>query len=355
MKVYIKNRKRKEGQFQFYMHQFVESAIINGIKPKNDLLFDVAFWLNSLKVRLVHLRNNKEKRRTSNSIPDVNGSSFLRKLAKLLYPLLNKKTKKKAIIVASTGNTFFRNSFPFFYHYEIIPILWDVWPSTWESLYKDLIYFDCKIVFVTVEAVGRKISSDLNIPVYWIPEGIDLNDYKKGESLLDRPIEIYELGRQKKEYHSVLENLFQLGIIKKYCKNTYSESGTLQKLAFETTSELIEGLAKTKILVSFPLIDTHPDKAGGLETLTQRYWEAMLSRCLMVGRAPEELIKFIGYDPVINIDWHKPGEQLECLLNHISDYQELVDKNYKVALEKASWNARIITLIEVLKRENYDL
>ena len=31
------------------------------------------------------------------------------------------------------------------------------------------------------------------------------------------------------------------------------------------------------MMVCFPQCDTNPMKAGNLETLTQRYWEAMLS------------------------------------------------------------------------------
>ena len=45
-----------------------------------------------------------------------------------------------------------------------------------------------------------------------------------------------------------------------------------------------------------------PELAGDIETLTQRYWECMLSRIVMLGHAPQELIDLIGYNPVIEID-----------------------------------------------------
>ena len=59
-------------------------------------------------------------------------------------------------------------------------------------------------------------------------------------------------------------------------------------------------MSKIKIVVSFPQNITNPKKAGDIETLTQRYWESMLSRNIIVGQAPEELIELIGYNPVIN-------------------------------------------------------
>lgn len=37
-----------------------------------------------------------------------------------------------------------------------------------------------------------------------------------------------------------------------------------------------------------------PEIAGDIETLTQRYWECMFSRMVMVGHAPQELLTLSG-------------------------------------------------------------
>ena len=81
----------------------------------------------------------------------------------------------------------------------------------------------------------------------------------------------------------------------------------------------------------------------------------MLSRCIIVGRAPGELIELIGYDPVINVDWKNPEKQMEMILNNLEEYQALVDRNYAVALEKAPWSSRIADLIKILNDEGYTL
>ena len=359
MKVYIKDRKRKQGQFQFYMQQFVESAIAGGFTPKGTVMFDVLFRINSTMAGFSRICSSlcsaKGKAESKVSVPVVgqNGGGTFRRLALMLYPYLGKKRKKKAIIVTSRGEALFKNAFPFFYTYEIVPMLWDVWPDSWESLYRELKFFECKTVFVTVKAMAEKISRELDIQAYWLPEGIDPTGYGNEAELHDRPIEVYELGRQKRDYHAVLEELHRKGIVKQYCRNIYNDEGGLQKLAFPTADALLNSLQKIKIIVSFPQVDTHPQKAGGLDTLTQRYWEAMLSRCLIVGRAPGELIELIGYDPVVNVNWQEPEKQLEYILGNISDYQELVDRNYAVALEKAPWSRRIETLIEIVKARGY--
>lgn len=101
MKVYIKNRKRKKGQFQFYMHQFVEAAIRRNIVAKGDIVFDVAFKMKAasacvsrLRSLLIKKRRGADATNTNSAIP-VDGGNSLRKIAMLLYPWLNKKTSGK--------------------------------------------------------------------------------------------------------------------------------------------------------------------------------------------------------------------------------------------------------------------
>ena len=46
---------------------------------------------------------------------------------------------------------------------------------------------------------------------------------------------------------------------------------------------------------------------------------------------------------------------MEIILSNITDYQELVDRNYAVALQKAPWSSRIVDLVEILNGEGYVL
>lgn len=356
MKVYVKVRKRKRGQFQFYMQQFVEAAMAAGFICRGAFVFDMLYGLKSAMVGFSYVCSLFRGKAVESKVISgmrQNGDGMFRKLALAFYPCWGGKRKKKAIIVTSRGEALFENAFPFFYNYEIIPMLWDVWPDCWESLYRDLRLFECKTVFVTVKAMAEKISHDLDIQAYWLPEGIDPDGYEKGAALCDRPMELYELGRQKREYHVVLEELHRKGVVKSYHRNIHDAEGKLVDLAFPTTEALLDGLRKVKVVVSFPQMDTHPQRAGELDTLTQRYWEAMLSGCLIIGRAPGELVELIGYNPVVDVNWKEPEKQLEYILGNISDYQELVDRNYVIAMEKAPWDRRIRTLIEILKRRGY--
>ena len=94
---------------------------------------------------------------------------------------------------------------------------------------------------------------------------------------------------------------------------------------------------------------------GDIETLTQRYWECMFSRMVMVGHAPQELVDFIGYNPIIELRDDISAEALiRDVLEHVEDYQALVDKNRETAARNGSWNMRMKWLMEEWKR-NYDV
>jgi hypothetical protein len=127
-KVFIKNRLRRKYQFQFYMHQFVEQCIDYGFIAKNEYYLLEPYHIKGLFIRLAKLffKNN----------------------------IRNRNKKRNAIIVTANGSTLFRESFPYFYSYEIIPMLWDVWPGKWDILYKDTelsqvnIHSSCGIKFI---------------------------------------------------------------------------------------------------------------------------------------------------------------------------------------------------------------
>lgn len=95
-----------------------------------------------------------------------------------------------------------------------------------------------------------------------------------------------------------------------------------------------------------------PEIAGDIETLTQRYWECMFSRMVMVGHAPQELIDFIGYNPVIEFsDKISAEEQIADVIEHIEDYQTLVDKNHETAERLGSWNVRMAWLMGEIEKD----
>lgn len=311
--IHIKERQLKQGDFLFYMHQFIEAGKNAGFNPL---------------------------------APTSSPKYLFRRVMPFILCIMNAmqfyRLRKKILIVSSRGDGILEASYPHYLSYHIIPMLWDTWPKEQDWLFKDLRRLRCPLVLVSSRQMAIRIERELNIKSLWVPEGIDIRGFNKGNDLSTRPTDVFELGRQHHQYHIALETALTKNFIKSWKGNVYGKDGSLHKLACANTEELKETLALSKIVVCFPKIDTAPySESGNIETLTQRYWEAMLSRCLIVGRAPAELTDLLGYYPVVDVDWNNPTEQLRNILSNISDYQWLVDKNLEAAKRLAPWDSRM--------------
>ena len=231
--------------------------------------------------------------------------------------------------------------FPFGYTYDIVPVLWDTWPRYHNRIILSFKRHHVKIAFFTQRIVAEKMQSLLpDTECRWLPEGINAAAYSKGDLLSVRSTDVLEFGRVNTAYHAAI-SARRGGVMFRLPKDG---------LLFKDFDSLKQGLASSRIVINFPRCDTNPEMAGGIETLTQRYWECMLSRTLMVGRAPKELVDFIGYNPVIDVDWNNPRGQLVRLLANIDRYQGFVDKNFDVAALMAPWSKRVSPLIDSIQQ-----
>lgn len=237
------------------------------------------------------------------------------------------------------------DTFPEYITYETIPFFWDVWPCFFEKTCNWLIKMNVKTAIFTSSQTAEKIQKRFpGMNILAITEGIDTGIYKKGISLKDRSIDLLEYGRP-------FDHIVQYELPKKY--NHYNLRGQKNGKLIHTQTQLFESLADAKTVIMLPRCITNPEIAGDIETLTQRYWEAMLSRCVMVGHAPKELVDLIGYNPVIEIGYDNPNNQLLEIINKIENYQELVDRNRVTALKLGAWEYSINKVMVFLQECGY--
>lgn len=237
------------------------------------------------------------------------------------------------------------DTFPGYARYEIIPMVWDCWPKQFENTCK---WFDKHnvrtAIFTSSQTAERMQQRFPQMNILFITEGINVDFYKSGKELNERIINLYEIGSVSRSYFK-----------KKYPDDYKRLCGIPKGWSTRFRKDFLHFLTETKVTVIFPRCKTQPGVAGDIETLTQRYWECMLSRIVMVGYAPKELVDLIGYDPVIPMNMDNPVCQLETIINHINDYQTLVDKNRDTALKFASWDIRIKTIMEWLTSCGYNV
>ena len=327
MKVFIKQKKRRKEEFQFFMHDFIDACEKAGFESKQDLFPSYRFHIRALLGNVL-----------------LTFYSFIHKKCQCLIHRNNQ------LIVAANGVNIRDNLFPYYCGYEIVPMLWDCWPSTWKQMYSDFELFDIKKVLVTSRQVADMINEETNVRATWIPEGINQSLYHKGSRLEMRTIEVMEMGRRKESFHKVLLSLKSQGMINRIITSNLNKNGTLDDKHVAYSNSMLRSLmADSKLMICFPQCDTNPQRAGNIETLTQRYWEGMLSRCLLIGRAPKELIDLIGYNPVIEVGKGNIENQLKKILMNISKYQSIVDKNFETAQKYADWSHRINMIVKVLK------
>ena len=83
--------------------------------------------------------------------------------------------------------------------------------------------------------------------------------------------------------------------------------------------------------------------------MTWRYVQSMASKCLILGRMPEEMRQLFDYRPIIEIDLAHACEQLEEILGNFHKYDELIERNYVYVKEHHQWPNRITQIAAYLK------
>lgn len=256
------------------------------------------------------------------------------------------KNNKKALLRFVEPVSISFDTFPEYVYYEIIPMIWDCWPKYFEKTCQWFIKHNVKTAIFTSSQTAdmmRERFPEMNILT--ITEGINTSIYKNSyKKIIDRKIDLFEISNIRRSYFK-----------KKYPKE-YSELCNISPSRSTKSDEDFRSvLLDTKVTIMFPRCDTRPEVAGNIETLTQRYWECMLSGIIMVGRAPKELISLIGYDPVINLDKDNEVTHVKSIINNANDYQELVNKNRQIALNLADWSLRIKSIMDYLVKCGYKL
>ena len=237
------------------------------------------------------------------------------------------------------------DTFPDYALYEVIPFFWDVWPENFEKTFAWLKRHNTKTAIFTSSQVAEMVRARFpEMNVLAVTEGIDVETYSEGKLLKDREIDFLEYGRE-------IDHIVKYSIADKI---RYVRGKKEGKPIF-SQQELIENLANSKVVAAYTKKWTNPEQAGDIDTLTQRYWECMLSGCIMIGHVPQELVDLIGYNPVIEIDRENPDGQLQDILSNIADYQNLADRNRDSAIKYGDWKYSMQKVMNFLQDKGYIL
>jgi hypothetical protein len=218
--------------------------------------------------------------------------------------------------------------YPYRAFHPVVTYSFDCWAPLYEQ-WEDFFQRTRPVVsFISAKASVAEMKRRCPATEFrWLPEAIDPAEFHPRSLLVERTIDVLELGRRHEQYHASITARLQCA----GARHIYA--GGDNPIAF-SHSECVNLYADSKICLCFPKSTTHPKTAGGVETTTYRYWEAIASKCLLVGHCPQELNDLLGFNPVIEVDFNAPAEQLlDEILPGIDQYQPLVDRNYEALRE----------------------
>lgn len=228
---------------------------------------------------------------------------------------------------------------------ELTPWIFDCWGPQfprWEALFRR---HKVRDAFFSARGAAEhfgKLIPDMRS--HWLPEAIDLQWIDGSKSLAERSTQVMEMGRGYRAAHDAITG----PLAERKVKHRYQVPG--EPLQFPTLQDLHKAMGDTAVMVCYPKTMTHPENAGGVETATQRYFEAIGSRCVVAGHCPAELRDLFGFDPIIDLPKGGEARRLLEVLDNLGSFQGHVDRAHARLLEVGTFDARAKTLLETWNR-----
>jgi hypothetical protein len=212
--------------------------------------------------------------------------------------------------------------------------LFDAWPKFYPKIQAFLRDFGIRQAFISSsQSAARLANSIVGCQFHWTPEGITPEQYRC-YPISARDIDVLQFGRRYELYHRQI-----VDVLEKAGK-TYLFEQSPGRIIFPDRPAFVDGLARARVSICFPSNITHPERSGDVSTLTLRYLQSLASKCLVVGSAPEEMVRLFGYNPVIQADLQDPAGQLLSILENYDDFAELIEQNYRKVVAEHTWKHR---------------
>ena len=280
--------------------------------PRNPLFVNLLYYTYYLIIKIGYLPSNTKKKRQLKKNKNVEHH---------LFAVLMGFDVKKWLTGCSKSR--FRSIY-----------LFDALPGVHNKIIHFVKFFRINNVFVSSSKATEILNKKLGVnQFHWIPEGINPQEYKY-YTPYEKNIDVIAIGRKYDSYHDRIRHFLEDN------NKIYLYEKTKGKLIFPSRTEFIEGIARSKISICVPSNITHPERSGNIETMTIRYLQSIVSKCLILGHAPEEMVKLFGYNPVIEINLANPVEQIDYILKNYNDYLPLIEKNFQIVIQYHTWENR---------------
>jgi hypothetical protein len=268
------------------------------------------------------------------------------KLHKIFMLIIKLTSKNEQVFLSIIIGENYLKYFPYCYLKGLKSIyIFDAWPNVQPEIIKYIKDFDISYIFTPSLQMRNKLQLAMpNRNCFWIPEAGAPKKHRH-QPFNNKTIDVLCIGRKDENYHEKIKSGLALA------NRKYIYEKVKGEIIYPEREDFIEALASTKISICIPSNITHPERAGDIETTTARYFESMCSKCLIVGKAPKELIYLFGYNPIIEIDYTNPCQQLDDILTNFDEYIPLIERNYLTVLNNHTWEDRWNDIREILSNK----
>lgn len=234
-------------------------------------------------------------------------------------------------------------AFPDAYWCELVPWIYDCWGPNFDEWERLLRRNRVRLAFFTARAAAEHFARKVpGLTTRWLPECHELRLLSPSLPLRDRPVHVLELGRRLASVHDGIRGpLERAGKQHLYDKGSHAS-------AVPGLDALYKKMGESAVVVCYPKARTHPEGAGGVETVTQRYFETLGSGCLAVGQCPAELRDLYGFDPVIALRESDPGAHMLEILADLGSYQAHVDRCLARTREVGHFDIRAKQMLDAI-------
>ncbi|MBS1707045.1 MAG: glycosyltransferase family 1 protein [Armatimonadetes bacterium] len=211
----------------------------------------------------------------------------------------------------------------------------DAWPQYQADIVDLAARYGLDHVFVTARDAVRDLSAmDSSRTYEWMPESL-AREPVQPLPLGEKSIDVFQIGRRYETYHEAIAPALESA------EKSYLYEREKGVIAIPDHSDFLRALGQSKVSICFPSSLTHPERSGNVETMTLRYLQSMASNCIIVGKAPAEMIDLFGYNPVVEADLSDPTGQILEILADTGRYADLVESNARAVMENHRWSNRI--------------
>ena len=235
-------------------------------------------------------------------------------------------------------------AFPDSYICENIPWIYDCWGQQWPRWEALLRRHRTRLAFFSARQNAEYFAKAIpGLTTHWLPEALDLTLLRPGKPLIERTQHVFEMGRRLASIHDKIRDP-----LKAEAKSHIYQIDPRRHNVIPGLDNLYASLGDSATMICYPKVMSHPDGAGGVETLTQRYIESIGSGALTIGHCPAELQDLFGFNPVIELSTTDPAGHLLDVLANLASYQPLIDKSLARVKEVGSFDIRAKSMLEAI-------